>query len=142
MVISGFLQVFLCASFGGFLAELLRWHQIRESPHFPEYARGARYWVVTTLMIVSGGALAVLYGTDPQSAILVLHIGLSAPLIIKTLAQTRAGVPEPTPVAAPAPAPVPATPPPAPSARRGRSMGRAPRPQQPAPSITDFLAGR
>ncbi|HEX6926786.1 MAG TPA: hypothetical protein VF167_15295 [Longimicrobiaceae bacterium] len=126
MVIAGFLQIFLCASFGGFLAELLRWYQVRESEHFPEYARGLRYWVVTVLMIVSGGLLAVLYGTDPRNAILVLHIGLSAPLIIKTLAETRAGVPEPT-------VPAPRFP--------GRSMDR-PAPAKSRASLIDFLAGR
>lgn len=136
MIISGLFQVFLCASFGGFLAELLRWHQVRESPHYPEYARGVRYWVVTGLMIVSGGVLAVLYGTGPQSAIVVLHIGLSAPLIIKTLAETRAGVPAASGVAAPVPAA------PAPAGRRGRSTSRAPRPRHEGPSLTDFIAGR
>jgi hypothetical protein len=126
MTVSGFVPVFLCACLGGSLGELLRWYQIRESTHFPDYARGPIYWVVTLLMIVAGGLLAVLYGSEPKSAILVLHIGLSAPLIIKTLAETKASSP-------PSVAPSPQLP--------GRSMagpGHARRP----PSIVDFVAGR
>ena len=126
MVISGFLQIFVCACFGGFLAELLRWYQVRESVHFPEYARGAKYWVVTGLMIIGGGVLAVLYGTDPKSAILVLHIGLSAPLIIKTLAETRSGLPD---LGAPA------------ERLPGRAMGPSP-PRREGTSVLRFLAGR
>ena len=124
MTVSGFVPVFLVACLGGVLAELLRWYQLRESTHFPDYARGPVYWVVTVLMILAGGVLAVLYGTEPKSAILVLHIGLSAPLIIKTLAETKA-----------APMEVVAASPQLP----GRSMaGKA---RHPA-SILDFVAGR
>jgi hypothetical protein len=123
MTISGFVPVFLCACFGGFLAELLRWYQLRESTEFPAYVRGPIYWVTTVLMIMSGGVLAVLYGTELKSAILVLHIGLSAPLIIKMLAETRANPLETQAPSAPLP---------------GRSMARA-RGQR---SLLTFLAGR
>ena len=125
MTVSGFVPVFLCACLGGVLAELLRWYQLRESTHFPDYARGPVYWVVTVLMILAGGVLAVSYGTEPKSAILVLHIGLSAPLIIKTLAESKA---TPLDVAAASPR------------MPGRSMS-GDKSRRPA-SILDFVAGR
>jgi hypothetical protein len=128
MTISGFLPVFLCACFGGALAELLKWFQLRDSPNLPAYARSPLYWAVTAAMVLAGGVLATLYGTEPRSAILVLHIGLSAPLIIKTLAETRAGPASPAP------------PPGGPrgSRRPGYSMARA----GGGPSVLNFVAGR
>jgi hypothetical protein len=41
-------------------------------------------------MILISEGLAVLYGTDNKSAILVANIGLSAPLILRTVASTAA----------------------------------------------------
>lgn len=128
MTISGFVAVFLCACLGGSLAELLRWYQVRESAHFPEYARRPIYWVVTLLMILAGGVLAVLYGTEPKSAMLVLHIGLSAPLIIKSLAETKAAVPQTESMAPPPSLP-------------GRSMAGT-RPDRGPASVLEFIAGR
>ncbi len=90
MMISGLVAIFLCGMFGGALTEALRWYQLREAESLPAYARSPFYWAVTGAMIVIGGAVAVLYGTEPRNAILVLQIGISAPLIIKALAEAKA----------------------------------------------------
>lgn len=91
MEVSGVFPVFVCACFGGLLTELMKWYQLRESPNLPIYARSLLYWSITGLMVLASGALGVLYGTSQRNPIMVLNIGLSAPLIIRTLAETRIG---------------------------------------------------
>lgn len=86
MTVSGFGATFLLACAGGVLAELLRWYKLRESTELPQYLRSPFYWVLTALMVLAGGFLAVLYGTDAKNAILVVQIGLSAPLLLRVLA--------------------------------------------------------
>jgi len=86
MTVSGLGPIFLLACFGGALAELLKWYGLRESPELPVYARSPFYWALTALMVIAGGGIAVLYGTDTKNAILVVQIGLSAPLLLRALA--------------------------------------------------------
>lgn len=85
-------QVFLWGTAGGFLAELLKWYNLRESPNMPEYVKRVFYWLVTLLMIGVGGLLADLYGIDPGNRLLAINVGASAPLIIQTLMK---GLPDP-----------------------------------------------
>jgi hypothetical protein len=122
MDISGWKAILACACFGGLLGELLKWYQLRESEHFPHYARSIVYWALTAAMIGAGGGLALLYGTETKSAVLVMNIGLSAPLIIKVLAESKTDK-----VLAPPQAP-------------GYGMNRGDRARQ--PTIWHFLSGR
>jgi hypothetical protein len=66
------------------LAELLKWYQMRESVTPPPYLGSARYWILTVLMALAGGLLAVMQ--NATSPLLALNIGISAPLILKALA--------------------------------------------------------
>jgi len=92
MNISGFLSVFLCGVFGGFLGELLKWYNFRTVKKLPRYLKSPFYWFITILIILSGGLLAILYGYDDINAILAVNIGLSCPLIVRTLAYNGAAV--------------------------------------------------
>lgn len=118
MTISGVLPVLLVGAFGGLLGELLKWYGLRESPNLPAYLGSAFYWVVTLLFAGVGGVYAVLYGTDDRNPLLVANIGLSAPLILKSL--VSAATSEQAPV------------------MRGRAAPAAARP----PSLRGFIAGR
>jgi heme A synthase len=86
MELNGFWQIFLVGSFGGILAESIKWYSLRENPRLPRYARSPRYWVITILMVLAGGILACLYGVKAINAILAANVGASAPLIISSLA--------------------------------------------------------
>lgn len=89
MEIEGIGPIFLCACFGSILIEVLKWYQIKDSPNLPIYATSPFYWSVSAVMVLCSGALAILYGVTPRSAIMVLNIGGSAPLIIKSLADMK-----------------------------------------------------
>lgn len=87
MEISGFWLVFVVGCLGGIMAEALNWYARRSSANIPKYMKGLRYWLKTLVVIVIGGALATLHGIVDKNALLVAQIGLSAPLMIKALAQ-------------------------------------------------------
>jgi len=90
--LSNELRVFLLGCAGGSVNEVLHWWNLRTAPEFPEYARRARYWVLTVIMVVIGGSLAVVYLGASIDVVLALHIGLSAPLILQKLAATATNV--------------------------------------------------
>ena len=74
---------------GGFLAELFGlWklrHELREK--LPPYLNSWFYWVMTILMIGSGGLVALIYYKSgvALSPLLAVNVGASAPLIIGSL---------------------------------------------------------
>lgn len=76
---------------GGCAAEVLKWYRIREELHkgLPDYAKNWAYWIITGVMILFGGVLVFIYQSSDNvrlSPILAFNIGISAPLIISTLA--------------------------------------------------------
>jgi len=86
MPLTSAIDVFIAGTFGGFLLELMHWWNLRRrSTHFPQYARSPFYWGVTLLMAGAGGLLAVVYFGQQAEALIALHVGLSAPLILQKL---------------------------------------------------------
>lgn len=93
MIVQGEFPVFLTGCLGGLFNELLHWWNLREKPEFPVYARSAKYWTITVLMSLVGGATAWLYFGQRSEAILAVQVGLSTPLILQKLATS---IPEPS----------------------------------------------
>lgn len=94
----GLLEGFLYGVIGGFLAEVLGLFRLRrEDPsRLPIWIKSIFYWIVTLLMILSGGVLVGIYiksnlSIDPLIAV---NVGASAPLIIGAL---TAHAPDPDP---------------------------------------------
>jgi hypothetical protein len=112
--------VFFGGLVGGFAGEFFKWYQLRESPNMPEYAKKPLYWMITFVMVLFGGLLALLQGVEASKPWIALNIGVSAPLIFKTMASS-------VPAAGPAP-------------EAGQRGGL----DEPAkkPSVLDFMAGR
>lgn len=78
--------VFLFGVIGGALAEVLKWWQLREVPNPPAYLKSVFYWVITLIMALIGGVLALAYNVDASKPLLAINIGVSAPMILKGLA--------------------------------------------------------
>jgi hypothetical protein len=112
--------VFSMGMVGGVLGELLKWYQLRESPNLPEYAKKPLYWIITLLMVLSGGVLAMLQGVEASKPLIALNVGIAAPLLLKGMASS-----------VPAAGPVP----------EAGQRGGLDEPVK-GPSVIDFIAGR
>jgi hypothetical protein len=86
-------QVFLTGLAGGFLLELMHWYTIRKSGRWPAYGKRPEYWILSALMAVAGGGIAVLYFGARAEGIVALHVGVSAPLILQKFSTTIASTP-------------------------------------------------
>lgn len=78
---------FGCGVFGSVIIEaivILRYYQ--RSGRLPRYYRKVGFWVVRTVIALAAGILAVLY--NPENPLLAVHIGVSTPLIVSTMAGT------------------------------------------------------
>src|SRR5262249_31649999 len=86
-------QVFFAGLAGGCLLERVHWYAIRKNGRWPTYGKSPQYWIVSAIMAVAGGGLAVLYFGARAEGIVALHIGLSAPLILQKLSTTIGSTP-------------------------------------------------
>lgn len=83
--------IFWLGVLGGFFTKLLGHYKMREAAPeaFPKYLKSFYYWIVTILMVLSGGALAAIYAASKidLTPIVAVNIGASAPLILGALAR-------------------------------------------------------
>ena len=90
MQLNSSIEVFLIGTLGGVLLELLHWYKLRHDEHWPDYIRSPGYWILSLAMALVGGSVAWIYFGTRADAILVLHTGLSTPLILEKAASTVA----------------------------------------------------
>ena len=83
MTLESELAVFSAGIAGGAANEILHWWGLRESRHFPAYAKRAIYWIVTLAMILLGGVLAWIQLGSNADALIAFQIGLAAPLLLQ-----------------------------------------------------------
>ena len=84
-----FSEAFWYGIVGGFLAELFSLWKLRRElkKGLPPYLRSWFYWLMTGLMIGSGGVVALVYVQSgvSLSPLLAVNVGACAPLIIGSL---------------------------------------------------------
>jgi hypothetical protein len=93
MGLTSMLQVFITGVVGGIVLELVHWYNIIKAGDWPAYGNRVGYWIVTGLMAMVGGGLAVLYFGSRADGLVAFHVGLSAPLILQKLTTTIATTP-------------------------------------------------
>ncbi len=93
MSLTSILHVFLVGTSGGIVLEFFHWYALRRENRLPAYARRVVNWVLSAIMAVVGGFLAMLYFGASADGIVVFHVGLSAPLILQKLTSTLALTP-------------------------------------------------
>ncbi len=82
MIISNVYLMYVVGCGGAALVELLRWWKLRENVNFPTYWKSGAYWLITIVMVLASGFIAIAYGTEPKNAIELLHLGATAPAVI------------------------------------------------------------
>jgi hypothetical protein len=68
---------------GALLHEATRWVALRTENKLPAYMYKIHYWLLTLVLVATGGALAGFM--TPQTAMQALYIGISAPAIISRI---------------------------------------------------------
>ena len=89
MEISSELGQLAVGSLGGAISEVMHWHRIARRGRWPKYARSLGYWVVTSLLIVSGGVVASAVSGPNASAIQLLLLGIVGPQLLQLVAQSK-----------------------------------------------------
>lgn len=83
-------SMLLWGCLGAGFDELLHWGALRRRQSFPTYARSAKYWVVTVLLITMGSIVALAVGSSMaklDTPIAMLVVGFSSSALVKKLSK-------------------------------------------------------
>ena len=89
---------FIFGCIGGGAVELLKWWKIRhdlEQKGIPNWSKSLPYWIITSLMIILGGGVVIIYVKSGAvlNPFLAFHIGATTPLIISGLTRVAPSIP-------------------------------------------------
>lgn len=73
--------------------ELLHWWNLRTQRRWPAYAGSMKYWVLTAMMVLIGGAVSWFQLGGRAEAVIAFELGVTAPLLLQKL---TGAVPEPS----------------------------------------------
>jgi hypothetical protein len=74
---------------GAIIAEVLHWQRIARRGRWPKYAGSWRYWLITVLVILSGGLVTAAVSNPGSSLFQLLLIGISGPQLLHSAAQSQ-----------------------------------------------------
>jgi hypothetical protein len=84
MILSSWWAIFLAAAAGGCLGEFLTLYDESRGDPAKQKQRIRRYWMMSALMALLGGGLAVAYGFKEIHILAAANIGASTPVLIKS----------------------------------------------------------
>jgi len=84
----GTLEGFMFGLLGGVLAELAGLYKLRHASKPPQFLKSWFYGIVTLAMICAGGSIVFVYLQSGVTftPIVAVHVGASAPLMLRNLA--------------------------------------------------------
>jgi len=82
MILSSWWAIFLASTAGGCLGEFLTLYE--ESRGAAKKPRDRHYWIMSVLMALLGGGLALAYGFKEIHILAAANIGASTPVLIKS----------------------------------------------------------
>ena len=80
---------FAVGCIGALVPELLHWHRIVRRGRWPRYGSAFRYWFVTFLVVLLGGAVSALVSPVASSPVQVLLAGMVGPQLLHSVAQSK-----------------------------------------------------
>jgi hypothetical protein len=86
MILTTWWEIFLVATAGGFLGEFLTLYDESRTDPTTQVRRKRQpfYWIMSVLMALAGGGVALGYGYKEMHVFGALYLGASAPVFLKS----------------------------------------------------------
>lgn len=74
---------------GALIAEILHWHRIARHGRWPQYSTSWPYWLITVLVILSGGIVTAAVSNPGSSLLQLLLLGIAGPQLLQSAARSQ-----------------------------------------------------